>query len=57
HDLPIVALSAGAMLEDEHACASAGCNAFLAKPIDRTLLLSTIARMLRARTVDAAPAR
>ncbi|MCC6786127.1 MAG: response regulator, partial [Planctomycetes bacterium] len=42
HDLPIVALSAGAMLEDEHACASAGCNAFLAKPIDRTLLLSTI---------------
>ena len=53
HDLPVVALSASAMLEDEHACETAGCNAFLAKPIDRAHLVATIARMLQAKSCGA----
>lgn len=47
HDVPVVALSASAMLEDEQACHAAGCDAFLAKPIDRSRLVTTIARMLQ----------
>jgi CheY-like chemotaxis protein len=37
-DIPIVALTANAMIEDVHHCHEAGMNDHLAKPIDRELL-------------------
>jgi CheY-like chemotaxis protein len=42
--LPIVAVTAGA--EDERKSRDAGADAFLAKPVDRDLLLRTIGRLL-----------
>ncbi|MFO1076900.1 MAG: response regulator [Planctomycetota bacterium] len=45
HSLPIVALSASAMLSDRQACQEAGCTAFLAKPIDRQRLFDVIANL------------
>jgi signal transduction histidine kinase/CheY-like chemotaxis protein len=45
---PIVALTALGPLEAREGCLAAGCDDFLAKPIDRQSLLSTVARLARA---------
>lgn len=44
--IPIVALSAHAMRAHEERARESGCDAFLTKPIDETLLYRTLARYL-----------
>jgi signal transduction histidine kinase/DNA-binding response OmpR family regulator/CHASE3 domain sensor protein len=49
---PIVALSAHAMRDAELASLAAGCNAHLAKPVDKATLLSTVHRYARSKSVQ-----
>jgi len=44
--IPIVALSAHAMRTHQERAMESGCDAFLTKPIDETLLYRTLARYL-----------
>ena len=44
--IPIIALSAHAMRSHEERARASGCDDFLTKPIDETLLFETIARHL-----------
>jgi len=44
--IPIIALSAHAMRGDEERARASGCDGFLTKPIDETLLFQTLARYL-----------
>ncbi len=46
--VPIVALTAHALRGEEEKCLSAGCTAYLAKPIDLDQLIETVARFIPA---------
>jgi CheY-like chemotaxis protein len=46
-NVPIVALTANALLEDAALCRAAGMNDFLSKPIDRSALYAMIAKWAR----------
>jgi len=47
HDVPVVAMTANAFPEDRARALSAGMNDFLAKPVDRSVLASTLAKWLK----------
>jgi len=53
HDLPIVAMTANAMVSDRQKCLEAGMNDHIAKPIDPDQLFATLARWVRPRPVEA----
>ena len=48
-DIPVVAVTSYAMTGDEAMALEAGCSAYVTKPIDKTLFLETVARMLEGR--------
>ncbi len=45
-EIPIIALTASAMKGDEQSILEAGCNAYLAKPVDKNLLLFEVVKYL-----------
>lgn len=46
--IPIVALTANALMDSRQACLDAGMNGFITKPINRETMLTTIAEVLAA---------
>jgi two-component system, cell cycle response regulator DivK len=48
-DVPIVAVTSQVMPGDEERAVAAGCDAFVAKPIDDVRLVELVERLLRAR--------
>ena len=54
--VPILAMTANAMKSDLDACAAAGMNDHVTKPIDRKALVRTLRRWLKGRAAEAAAA-
>jgi PAS domain S-box-containing protein len=52
---PIIALTANAMSEDRAKCIGAGCSDYISKPIDRRLLIETVARFVKQVRVPSEP--
>lgn len=45
-DVPIIALTASAMVEDQHACREAGMTAFVSKPLQPAALIAVLQRVV-----------
>ena len=56
-NIPIIALTAHAMVADRDKCLSAGCNAFETKPVEFERLIKTIENCLRAENAPASRPR
>ena len=54
HDLPIIAMTAHATLEERQRCLAAGMNEHLSKPIDPRVLFETVGRFFK-RSADFSP--
>jgi PAS domain S-box-containing protein len=52
---PIVALTANAMIDDRRKCLEAGCDDYIAKPVNRKRLLNAIARHITPLTAEPSP--
>jgi CheY-like chemotaxis protein len=48
-DIPVVAVTSYAMKGDETRALEAGCSGYVTKPIDKTLFLDTVAKILADR--------
>jgi len=51
-DLPILAMTANAFVEDKDRCLAAGMDDFVAKPFDPDVLFSTLLRCLQKRAKE-----
>ncbi|RPI09441.1 MAG: response regulator [Zetaproteobacteria bacterium] len=51
-DIPVVAVTSYAMKGDETRALEAGCSGYVTKPIDKTLFLDTVAKVLAATKAD-----
>ncbi len=45
-DLPVIAQTAYALIEDRHMCMEAGCDDYIAKPIEPFILLEKMSKFL-----------
>ena len=52
-DIPLIALTAHAMNEDEPRARQAGCDAYLTKPMNTMIFFRTVADLIKARKVKA----
>jgi PAS domain S-box-containing protein len=52
-DIPLIALTAHAMNEDEPRARQAGCDAYLTKPVNTMIFFRTVADLIKARKVKA----